>query len=99
MGKWARMTAAVRRGGAWLLPAGRRDWVAAVWAEAREVPPGLPGWPTGAIAERVAAAGPTGAIAERVATAGPTVTAERAAAGRGPVSVSTRASPPGCWPR
>ena len=41
MGKWARMTAAVRRGGAWLLPAGRRDWVAAVWAEAREVPPGL----------------------------------------------------------
>jgi hypothetical protein len=34
------MTAA-RRGAAWLLPAGRRDWVAAVWAEAHEVPPGL----------------------------------------------------------
>ena len=29
------------RGAAWLLPAGRRDWVAAVWAEAHEVPPGL----------------------------------------------------------
>ena len=41
MGKRARATAAVRRGGAWLLPAGRRDWVAAVWAEAHEVPPGL----------------------------------------------------------
>jgi len=34
------MTAA-GRGAAWLLPAGRRDWVAAVWAEAHEVPPGL----------------------------------------------------------
>ena len=26
---------------AWLLPAGRRDWAEAVWAEAHEVPPGL----------------------------------------------------------
>ena len=33
--------AAARRGAAWLLPAGRRDWIAAVWAEAHEVPPGL----------------------------------------------------------
>ena len=33
--------AAARRGAAWLLPADRRDWVAAVWAEAHEVPPGL----------------------------------------------------------
>jgi hypothetical protein len=40
--KLARVTAAVGRGGAWLLPAGRRDWAAAVWAEAHEVPPGLP---------------------------------------------------------
>jgi hypothetical protein len=32
---------AAGRGAAWLLPAGRRDWVAAVWAEAHEVPPGL----------------------------------------------------------
>jgi hypothetical protein len=34
------MTAA-GRGAVWLLPAGRRDWITAVWAEAREVPPGL----------------------------------------------------------
>jgi hypothetical protein len=33
--------AAARRGAAWLLPADRRDWVAAVWADAHEVPPGL----------------------------------------------------------
>jgi hypothetical protein len=33
--------AAAGRGAAWLLPAGRREWVAAVWAEAHEVPPGL----------------------------------------------------------
>ena len=26
---------------AWLLPAGRRDWIMAVWAEAHDVPPGL----------------------------------------------------------
>jgi hypothetical protein len=30
-----------RRGAARLVPAGRRDWVEAVWAEAPEVPPGL----------------------------------------------------------
>jgi hypothetical protein len=39
--KLTQVTAAVRRGGAWLLPPGRRDWAAAVWAEARVVPPGL----------------------------------------------------------
>ncbi|MGD0067073.1 MAG: hypothetical protein ABSB76_26985 [Streptosporangiaceae bacterium] len=33
--------AAVRRGVVWVLPAGRREWVAAIWAEAHEVPPGL----------------------------------------------------------
>jgi len=33
--------AAARRGVAWLMPAGRRGWVEAVWAEAPEVPPGL----------------------------------------------------------
>ena len=33
--------AAAGRGAEWLLPAGRRDWVAALWAEAHEVPPGL----------------------------------------------------------
>jgi hypothetical protein len=33
--------AAAGRGVEWLLPAGRRDWVKAVWAEAHEVPPGL----------------------------------------------------------
>ena len=36
-----RVVAAVRRGAAWLLPAGRRDWAEAVWAEAHEVPAGL----------------------------------------------------------
>ena len=41
MNRLNRMVAAARRGAAWLLPAGRRDWVAAVWAEAHEVPPGL----------------------------------------------------------
>jgi hypothetical protein len=35
-----RAAAAVARALAWLLPAGRRDWVAAIWAEAQEVPPG-----------------------------------------------------------
>jgi hypothetical protein len=35
------MAAAARHGAARLLPAGRRDWAAAVWAEAHEVPPGL----------------------------------------------------------
>ena len=33
--------AAMRRGVARLVPAARRDWVEAVWAEAPEVPPGL----------------------------------------------------------
>jgi hypothetical protein len=40
MSRLERTMAAVGRGAAWLLPAGRRDWVAAVWAEAHEVPPG-----------------------------------------------------------
>jgi len=35
------MMAAAGRGAAWLLPAGRREWASAVWAEAHEVPPGL----------------------------------------------------------
>src|SRR5690242_13110135 len=33
--------AAGRRFAVWLLPAGRREWAEAVWAEAHEVPPGL----------------------------------------------------------
>jgi len=41
VGKLAQVTAAIRQGGTWLLPPGRRDWAAAVWAEARAVPPGL----------------------------------------------------------
>ncbi len=41
MDELTRVMAAVRRAAVWLLPAGRRDWVAAVWAEAHEVPPGL----------------------------------------------------------
>jgi hypothetical protein len=36
-----RVGAAIRRGAARLVPAGRRDWVEAVWAEAPEVPSGL----------------------------------------------------------
>ena len=36
----SRMRGALARGVLWLVPAGRRDWVAAVWAEAGEVPPG-----------------------------------------------------------
>jgi hypothetical protein len=36
-----RVAAAARRAAVWLLPAERRDWVAAAWAEAYEVPPGL----------------------------------------------------------
>jgi hypothetical protein len=36
-----RMMAEAGRGAAWLLPPGRRDWVAALWAETHEVPPGL----------------------------------------------------------
>jgi len=41
MNRLNRMAAAAKYGAAWLLPAGRRDWAAAVWAEAHEVPPGL----------------------------------------------------------
>ena len=33
--------ASAGRGAAWLLPAGRRDWLAAALAEAHEVPPGM----------------------------------------------------------
>ena len=42
MSKLTQVRSAVSHALAWLLPAGRRDWVAAVWAEAHEVPPGLP---------------------------------------------------------
>ena len=42
MNKLNRAAAWTRRAAAWLLPAGRRNWVAAIWAEAHEVPPGLP---------------------------------------------------------
>jgi hypothetical protein len=41
VGKATQVMAAGRRCAVWLLPAGRRDWAAAVWAEAHEVPPGL----------------------------------------------------------
>jgi hypothetical protein len=41
MNRLNRAVAAAGRAAAWLLPAGRRDWVTAVWAEAHEVPPGL----------------------------------------------------------
>ena len=41
MSRLGRTIAAAGRGAAWLLPAGRRDWIVAVWAEAHEVPPGL----------------------------------------------------------
>ena len=37
----SRVGAAARRGAARLVPAGRRDWVEAVWAETPEVPSGL----------------------------------------------------------
>jgi hypothetical protein len=36
-----RVGVVVWRGAAWLVPAGRRDWVEAVWAEVPEAPPGL----------------------------------------------------------
>ena len=39
--KLTQVMAAARRFAVWLLPAGRRDWIAAVWAEAHEVPPGV----------------------------------------------------------
>ena len=35
------------RAGARLLPAERRDWAEAVWAEAHEVPAAGSGWPGG----------------------------------------------------
>jgi len=41
MNRLNRAAAAARHAAAWLLPAGRRDWAAAVWAEAHQVPPGL----------------------------------------------------------
>ena len=41
MNRLNRAAAAGRRAAAWLLPAGRREWIAAIWAEAHEVPPGL----------------------------------------------------------
>ena len=41
MSKLTQVMAAARRFAVWLLPAGRRDWLAALWAEAHEVPPGL----------------------------------------------------------
>ena len=41
MSKLTQVRSAVRRALVWLLPAGRRDWLAAVWAEAHEMPPGL----------------------------------------------------------
>ena len=42
MNRLNQAAAAAKRAAAWLLPAGRRDWVAAIWAEAYEVPPGRP---------------------------------------------------------
>jgi hypothetical protein len=41
MNRLNRAVAAAGRAAVWLLPAGRRDWVTAVWAEAHEVPPGV----------------------------------------------------------
>ena len=42
MNRLNQAAAAAKRAAAWLLPAGRRrEWVAAIWAEAYEVPPGL----------------------------------------------------------
>jgi hypothetical protein len=41
MNRLNRMAAAARHGAARLLPADRRDWAAALWAEAPEAPPGL----------------------------------------------------------
>ena len=40
MNRLSRAAAAAGHALAWLLPAGRRDWGAAIWAEAQEVPPG-----------------------------------------------------------
>ena len=41
MSRLTQAIAAAGRAATWLLPAGRRDWVAALWAEAHEVPAGL----------------------------------------------------------
>ena len=41
MNELNRAAAAARRTVAWLLPAGQRDWAAAIWAEAHEAPSGL----------------------------------------------------------
>ena len=41
MNRLDQAAAAARRAAAWLLPAGQREWVAALWAEAHQVPPGL----------------------------------------------------------
>ena len=41
MNRLNQAAAAAKRAAAWLLPAGRREWVAAIWAEAYEVPAGL----------------------------------------------------------
>src|SRR5579862_4699811 len=43
--------AAARRGLIWLVPAARREWAEAVWAEARQVPPGWPrlAWRAGGV--------------------------------------------------
>jgi hypothetical protein len=45
------LAAAARRGAVWLLPAARRDWAEAVWAEAHEVPAGWPrlAWRAGGV--------------------------------------------------
>jgi len=47
----ASATAAAGRGAVRLVPAGRRDWAQAVWAEAYEVPPGWPrlAWRAGGV--------------------------------------------------
>ena len=41
MSRLERTMATAGRAVAWLLPAGRREWIVAVWAEAHDVPPGL----------------------------------------------------------
>jgi hypothetical protein len=41
MSRLERTMATAGRAVAWLLPAGRRDWIVAVWAEAHDVPRGL----------------------------------------------------------
>ena len=41
MNRLTEAAAAARRAVGWLLPAGPREWVSAIWAEAYEVPPGV----------------------------------------------------------